>query len=1067
VERQVFVARDRELEQLAGFLDCALAGQGTVCFVTGEAGSGKTALAAEFARRAQEQHKDLVVAVGQSDAQTGAGDAYLPFREVLSQLTGDVEAELARGAITQENAGRLRGLLRLSGQALVEVGPDLVGIFVPGAGLAMRVGGFVAEKVGWLEKLEQLTQRQREGEAAADSGIEQSHIFEQYTNVLKALAAKQPLMLVLDDLQWADGASIDLLFRLGRRIGESRILIVGTYRPDEVALGRSSTSSGQVERHPLEKVLAEFKRYFGDVRVDLAEAQEAEGEQFVDVLVDTEPNRLGGGFRQALYHHTGGHPLFTIELLRNMQERGDLVQDEGGRWTEGPVLDWEELPARVEGVIEERIGRLERELREALTVASVEGEDFTAEVAAHVQETDARGLIRRLSGEVEKQHRLVSARGVQRLDGQRLSLYRFQHNLFQTYLYNELDEVERVCLHEDVGRVLEELYGDQVDAIAVQLARHYVEAGIVEKARVYLRRAGELAAARYANDEAVAYFSRALDLTSESRPDECYTLLLAREKIWSLKGAREAQAQDLTTLEELAEALDGDQRRAEVALRQARYASFTSDYLAAIAAAQEAIRLAQAVQDPSIQAVGHFQWGTAAKNQGDYETARCQLEQGMALSRAAGMRQVEADCLRVLGVLSLEQGDYDKAKTYYEESLRISCEEGDRRSESKTLNNLGNVFAYQGDWTSARSYHKQALAVFRETGDRRSEAVLLGNLGINAGLQGDLQAARAYYEQARLTSHEVGDRDGESRMLCALGSVSGSLGDLAAARCFLEQALLLVREIGRSPEEATILLILGFTLAMQGDYPAAGECCGQSLRLARELGARQAEANALGRLGVVCDCVGDYSGARDRYHAALQIARSMGYQKGENEVLANLGLLYHHLGEDQAAREYGQRALEMAQELGARTIEASAVTHLGHALAGLGDMDLAASSYAQALILRRELAQAHLAAEALAGLARVSLAQNDLAQAQTHVEQILGFLEDNSLDGTEEPFRIYLTCYLVLRANQDPRAQVLLTTAHNLLQGQAAKIEDEGMRRSFLENVAAHQEIVREFERTQ
>ncbi|RPI54172.1 MAG: ATP-binding protein, partial [Chloroflexi bacterium] len=89
MEKQVFVARERELAQLDGLLQRALAGQGLVCFLTGEAGSGKTALVTEFARRAQEQYADLAVAVGQSDAQTGIGDAHLPFREVLGQLTGD------------------------------------------------------------------------------------------------------------------------------------------------------------------------------------------------------------------------------------------------------------------------------------------------------------------------------------------------------------------------------------------------------------------------------------------------------------------------------------------------------------------------------------------------------------------------------------------------------------------------------------------------------------------------------------------------------------------------------------------------------------------------------------------------------------------------------------------------------------------------------------------------------------------------------------------------------------------------------------------------------------------
>ena len=469
MEKQIFVARERELAQLDGFLKRALDAQGLVCFVTGEAGSGKTTLVTEFARRAQEQHEDLVAAVGQSDAQTGAGDAHLPFREVLGQLTGDVEAKLAQGVITQENASRLRKLLVLSGQALVEVGPDLIGVFVPGAGLAARAGAFVADKVGWLDKLEQLVGKRQKGTRLGDSGIQQSHIFEQYANVLCRLSDKHPLLLVLDDLQWADAASIGLLFRLARRIGEHRILLVGTYRPEEVAIGRAG------ERHPLEKVLAELKRYYGDIWVDLDRAEQVEGRHFVNAFINTEPNQLEEEFCHKLFQHTGGHPLFTIELLRNMQERGDLVRDKHGQWVETPTLDWMCLPKRVEGVIEERIGRLGQELRQMLTVGSVEGEDFTAEVVARVQAADAGGLIRRLSAELERQHRLIMARGVRRLEqvGQRLSLYRFQHNLFQKYLYNELDEAERAYLHEDVGNALEELYGDQVDEIVVQLARHF------------------------------------------------------------------------------------------------------------------------------------------------------------------------------------------------------------------------------------------------------------------------------------------------------------------------------------------------------------------------------------------------------------------------------------------------------------------------------------------------------------------------------------------------------------------------------------------------------------------
>ena len=279
---------------------------------------------------------------------------------------------------------------------------------------------------------------------------------------------------------------------------------MGAYRPEEVALGRDG------ERHPLEDILAEFKRQYGDVWIDLSEKTEDDGRAFVAEFLSSEPNQFSGDFRENLYRHTEGHPLFTVELLREMQERGDLVKDEGGYWVEVKSLKWNLLPARVDGVIAARIGRLEDELRETLTIASVEGEDFTAQVVARVKEANERGLVRQLSGELDKVHRLVGERGALEISGHRLYLYRFQHHLFQKYLYNGLGENEREMLHAEVGAVLEELYGDQSAEVAAQLAWHFSEAGEVDKAIQYLQRAGDQARLMYAHQEAVEFYQRAI-----------------------------------------------------------------------------------------------------------------------------------------------------------------------------------------------------------------------------------------------------------------------------------------------------------------------------------------------------------------------------------------------------------------------------------------------------------------------------------------------------------------------------------------------------------------------------
>ena len=140
------------------------------------------------------------------------------------------------------------------------------------------------------------------------------------------LAKHKPILLILDDLQWADSGSINLLFHLGRRIEGSRMLIVCAYRATEVALGREG------ERHPLEPVKNEFKRIFGEVELEVFKAEDR---QFVNAFLDADPNRLGSAFRDTLFRQTKGHPLFTVELLRDMQDQGVLVKDEKGQWIEG------------------------------------------------------------------------------------------------------------------------------------------------------------------------------------------------------------------------------------------------------------------------------------------------------------------------------------------------------------------------------------------------------------------------------------------------------------------------------------------------------------------------------------------------------------------------------------------------------------------------------------------------------------------------------------------------------------------------------------------------------------
>jgi tetratricopeptide (TPR) repeat protein len=500
IEKPVFVTRESELAQLDRLLNQALAGRGQVAFITGDPGQGKTALAREFARQAREKHPDLVTASGNCNAYTGIGDPYLPFREILELLCGDIESPWETRAISREHAIRLWQCLPLTVQALVESGRDLVDVFIIGDTLTRRLAALPAwhERGNWLPKLERLVQHK--ATMPADPNFQQAALFEQYSRVLQAIAHQKPLLLILDDLQWADSGSINLLFHLGKRIEGSRILILGAYRPSELALGRGG------ERHPLAPIVNELKRQFGEVQIELGKGS---GRRFVDAFVDSEPNRLGEEFKATLARVTRGHPLGTVELLRDMQERGGLERDGEGRWVEGRELDWDALPARVEAMIAERIERLDPTQRQVLKVASVEGETFTAEVVAQVLGEEPQGILSLLSNELAKRHRLVSAQNIRQVDGRRLAIYRFQHILFQRYLLGSLDVAERSNLHQAVATVLQDLYAEGREEIAGQLARHFQEAGRNVQAADCQVQAGERAVERYAYQEAVDHYQQA------------------------------------------------------------------------------------------------------------------------------------------------------------------------------------------------------------------------------------------------------------------------------------------------------------------------------------------------------------------------------------------------------------------------------------------------------------------------------------------------------------------------------------------------------------------------------
>lgn len=841
VERDVFVARERELAALNGHLEAALAGEGRVVFISGGPGRGKTALAREFARRAMAAHADLLVASGSGKSHSGVGDGYLPFREVLALLTGDVEGGWSGGTLSTAQARRLWHALPWAVVALLEEGPHLIDTLIPGAALVRRAAVYVpdgsADGAWWRGRREEL-----EAYVAArtsDPDLPQSALFQQCTRVLGTLARQKPLLLILDDLQWADGASIGLLFHLGRALAGERMLIVGAYRPEEVALERGG------QAHPLERVVAEFKRRFGEAWVDLAEMAEVEGRRFVDALFDSEANRLGEGFRRAMFEHTGGHALFTVELLRAMQERGDLVRDAEESWVEGPALDWGRLPARVEAVIAARVRRLGRELREILEVASVEGERFTAQVVARVEGIPEREMLRALSMELGTRHRLVREAGEVQVDGGFLSRYAFAHALFQEYLYHALSAGERRLLHGEVGAALEELYGDGAAEMPAQLAHHYSQAGRREKATEYAVRAGDQARRAYANDEAITHYRGAMELLGGASGAG----ITHADKAWRV-----------AALQGLGRVLfgTGEVSRAKAHLREAIALGREIEL-----APRELVRLHywlaetlfwQSAFDEEIRVAGE---GLALLG-GDVEsTEAAMMYNHLAWGHWAGdSREKWREYGHRIGQFLLRLPYSPELRTAHKLMFWVSVNEKDTQGALRWLQAL-----------------EERAAPRR---DLRALAEMQLGLGQLLRLTGDLQGALSRYRKAEESFNEIGDRMDSSR--CSRQSVAAflDLGDLDRARVYALEGLETAEAVGDKVGVADSCMIVGVISLCRGGRDRAAEAFRTAAQFWGETGSlystHAGQAAITVCLGRLCLEKGKRAEARKWFLEALALA---------------------------------------------------------------------------------------------------------------------------------------------------------------------------------------------------
>lgn len=408
----------------------------------------------------------------------------------------------------------------------------------------------------------------------------------------------------------------------------------------------------------------------------------------------------------------------------------------------------------------------------------------------------------------------------------------------------------------------------------------------------------------------------------------------------------------------------------------------------------------------------------------------------------------------------LLQGQYDRAHRLLDEAAAVVEEAGDMPVEADHASVRALLLYRRGDLRAARQQSEEALALARTARVPRLEAADLWHLSVCARDAGDDPGARAYLERALVVYRALDDHVGEATIRAYQAALARDRGDVAVAQRLLEDTLPVFRAFRYRALEWFALQQLGLVYdELLGQHTVAEGYLTQALSIAQAMADRPGEAIIQASLGRNALYQGNLVHAQAAYQEAGHLWREMGGRIGESLAVHGLGVLAHYRGDEAAAQTCAAQALAVSRHTGHRRLERAALRLLGQALAGLGEVTRAAVAYQQALEMDRVRGIPHLIYETRMDLAGLALAQGNLDQAAVEVDGILDHLQGAELAGMEEPIRVYLICFRVLRAGRDPRATGVLETGHTLLRERAAQFAEGDQRRQFFTNIPAHRDL--------
>ncbi|MBN1316239.1 MAG: tetratricopeptide repeat protein [Anaerolineales bacterium] len=813
IARSPLIGREQEMSTLRQHLENGWQGQGKFVLLEGEAGVGKTRLVQELAALARQNGGRCL----QGNCYEHSRIAYGPFVEILEDaLTG------LKGFPPPETAGLEEELSSL----------------VPS--MDVTVAGFVV----------------LEPEQA------QLRLFDAVSRFITRLTEKKPVLLLLDDLQWADDSSLALLHYLLRN-NQAPVFVCGAARREELD-----------PQHPLETLVQGLSRRNMAERLSLKALSQSSAQALVTAYLagGAAPAELAGRLNQ----EAEGNPFFMEEMIKAWIEEGQLVW-KNGCWKLEPSLDESgisalSIPSSIADIIRRRLRELSQAEQNVLDRAAVLGREFNFDVLLFMQEAPDEDVL------LDVIDNLLRARLLEEIDHPREDRYQFAHGKIREVIYAGINRRRVRRLHLKAGLAIEKVYANQLDQVMEPMARHLLRGG-ERRGIVYGIKAGDAARAVYANQEALDLYRKALGLTQalDAGKDDAELIelgLALESNIADITYLIGEYGQSMDALNSMLQMITGEET---VSVHRRLAAVFESQgrYQPAMEELQKAKQLLphKKLKSHELSSINkNMAW--IKRRQGDLPGAIKSCWQGLEAT-PADERTVAADLYDTLGVIQRDMGDLKEATTYHRQSLALREEQDDRPGIAKTCNNLAAVSWLQGKLSEALDYFQRSLSISEKIGHSAGMASVYNNIGLIYFSKDEFDSAIENYQKGLALFDRIGNQQGIALAYGNLGEAYWKHGELEKAIEHVRHGLALSSEIGDQEGIVHGQLALVMIYLEQEDIQAAIDAGIRAVKSADELGAPPYQARALRALGESYMAAGEWDQARSHLDKAVDLLEQL------------------------------------------------------------------------------------------------------------------------------------------------------------------------------------------------